>query len=132
MSGNHDNLTWRQQKAIGSMLISDRIEDAAEDAGVSVRTIYRWLKKPVFVAALRAAESRLLDAHVRGLIRDLANNRDVIGSVRDDGNNSPGVRLRAAVEIDRSALRWRSQQTLTQQLEELEQRMQEIERLTEG
>ena len=64
---SHDVLTAAQQRAIPALLGNKTVEQAAQQAGVSTRSLYRWLAEPVFAAALRSAEGELLAAAVRSL-----------------------------------------------------------------
>ena len=50
-----DGLTPEQERAILSMVNEPTVRKAAEAAGVSEGTIYRWLREPGFSAAYRAA-----------------------------------------------------------------------------
>jgi len=120
MSVNSVSLSVKQRLAIRSLLECSRIEDAADRAGVTDRTVYRWLQDPLFVAELRAAETTALGDAIRSLIADQRSNYDVIKSIRDDRRNSAAVRLRAAVAIDRSLLKWRHFQDFEERVTELE------------
>jgi len=120
MSVNDVNLSVKQRAAIRSLLECPRIEDAADQAGVTDRTIYRWLNDPVFVAELRQAETSVLGDAVRSLIADQKTNYEVMRSIRDDRRNSAAVRLRAAVALDNSELKWRHFQDFELRVTELE------------
>lgn len=50
-----DVLTPRQYKALGSLLASPSIRQAAIDAGIPEKTMYNWLKSPDFDIAYREA-----------------------------------------------------------------------------
>ena len=55
---------------------------------------------------LRRLQRLASDAHVRALSAELASNRDVVVSARDDVNASWHVRLKAAAMLEDSLLRW--------------------------
>ena len=122
MSGKDVNLSTKKRRAIVALLECPRIEDAAQSAGVSDRTIYRWLRDPVFVAELHQAETTALGDAIRSLIADQKSNYAVIRSIRDDKRSSAAVRLRAAVALDNSLLKWR-------QFQDFELRISELERV---
>ena len=122
MSVKDVNLSVNQRRAIGALLECSRIEDAADRAGVTDRTIYRWLQDPFFVAELRQAETTALGDAIRSLIADQKSNYEVMRSVRDDRRSSAAVRLRAAVALDNSLLKWR-------QFIDFEERITELERV---
>ena len=62
-------LTGKQRKAVEALLTTGEVAAAAQAAGVSRDTLYRWLKQAAFVAAVRAAEARALDELSRVLVR---------------------------------------------------------------
>ena len=115
-----------QKRAIRYLLQSSTFEEAAELTGVSPRTLNRWMQEPVFLAALRAAETLAIGAAVRGLVIDLQDNHAVIRTIRDDKEVSPGVRLRAAGLLDSSLLRWRGLLAVEEKIEALEIKIDEI------
>lgn len=61
-------LTPRQAKAIESLLTGASQDSAAAAAGVTRRTITRWLQTPSFCDILRQAESERLAAVTRQLL----------------------------------------------------------------
>jgi len=66
-TSEQDRLTAKQEKAIESLLREPTIQAAAEAAGVSKATIFRWLSDPVFSAAYREARGRLLESALTAL-----------------------------------------------------------------
>ncbi len=112
MSAKHGEMTINQRRCIKALLEHSRVEDAASSVGVSGRTVYRWLNDPLFVAALRSAETEILSDGIRALIVDLKRNHEVIRAIRDGERSSPNLRLRAAKMLDDSLLRWREIQTI--------------------
>ena len=62
-------LTGKQRKAVEALLTTGEVAAAAQAAGVSRDTLYRWLKQPAFLAAVREAEARALDDLSRLLVR---------------------------------------------------------------
>ena len=59
----------KQRKAVEALLTTGDARSAAQAAGVSRDTLYRWLKQPAFLAAVREAEARALDELSRVLVR---------------------------------------------------------------
>jgi transposase-like protein len=59
----------KQRKAIESLLLTGVVATAADAAGVTRNTLYRWLQQPAFRAALREAEAGAIDEVVRVLSR---------------------------------------------------------------
>ena len=48
-------LGHKQEEAIAALLSQRNIEEAAKTAGISIRTMLRWLKVPEFQTAYREA-----------------------------------------------------------------------------
>ena len=120
MTQNVTTLTPKQIRLVAALLTLPTASAACEAAGVSRSTLRRWLLLPEFVAALRQAEAETVGAAARGLLADLLANHETLREVRDDKNQPAGVRLRAAVELDAAALRWRQAGDLETRLSELE------------
>ena len=90
-----NDISPQQNRAIAALL-SGTVEDAATVAGVTERTIYRWLNLPAFRQALASAEAeavshaaRLMAGHVSGAILALA-------AVLADAEATHGERTAAA------------------------------------
>lgn len=91
-------LTKRQRAAIAAILSTPTLQQAADQVGVTRRTLYRWLNQAEFRAALAEAQSDALGVVVARLAGLLGKALDVIGL--DLGLGVDGkVRLRAALGI---------------------------------
>jgi hypothetical protein len=55
MSGHGDKFSRKMEDAIAALLTQRNIDDAARIAGISTRTLMRWLKLPEFDEAYRKA-----------------------------------------------------------------------------
>ena len=85
----------KQRAAIVALLTTGDVSKAAQAAGVSRESLYRWLRDPRFKAELRQAEG---DA-MRGLARRLAGLGDLAADAMKDAldpGQPIGIRLRAA------------------------------------
>ena len=120
-SGNRE-LSRNQLRAIAALLANRNVADAAAATGIGARTIYRWLKEPVFQQALHEAETAAIADAVRALIADLSANHAVMREIRDSksDNVTPRVRLSAAQALDNSLLHWRELLNVEERLERLE------------
>jgi hypothetical protein len=85
-----------QRKAIEQLLIHGEIQTAAVAAGVSRDSIHRWLKEPVFVAALREAERLAIGTAARSLARLATKATGILETAMDDHTAPPSTRIRAA------------------------------------
>ena len=120
---NKDTLTPKQHRALVALLQSRTIGDAATAAQISERQLMRWLQQPEFISELRQAEEDIISDAVRALVVDLQANHQTLRSVRDDITQPGSVRVRAAVALDDSLLRWRELLTIETRITELEARL---------
>jgi len=94
-----DALTHRERKALAALLDNPTVIEAAAAAGLDRRTIFRYLRKPRFTEALRAASGRLeavSEAAIKSA-RGVALRR-LLRLVEDD-SVSPAVQVRACATI---------------------------------
>ena len=69
--GHGDKLSRKAEAAIAALLNQGTLVTAAATAGVSVRTLKRWLREPTFAAAYREARGEAL-VHAVGLMQGVA------------------------------------------------------------
>ena len=120
---NNVSLTPKQHRALAALLQARTIGDAAAAAQISERQLMRWLQQPEFVAELRKAESEIISDAVRALVVDLSANHQTLRAIRSDETQPGSVRVRAAVALDDSLLRWRELLTIETRITELEARL---------
>ena len=66
MSGHGSKLGRKMEAAIAALLTQRNQEEAAREAGVSKRTLHRWLKMPAFhTAYLEARRAAMFQANAR-------------------------------------------------------------------
>lgn len=124
---NDLEINRKQKKAIVALLSSATVEEAAEKANLSERTLYRYLNDPVFRLHLNSAEADTIDATTRQLL-DLQG--DALAAIRDvlnDSEVSPSIRLRAAVAVLDQVLKYRTLRNMEGRLLALE-----VSQATEG
>lgn len=92
-----DDLTAAQEKAISALLSSVTVEAAAKKAGISDRTLHRWLKEPEFRQAYLAARRMVMEQAVGTLQR--ASLGAVETLVRNLKCGAPSVEVSAARAI---------------------------------
>lgn len=111
-------LTPRQNRAITALLTNSRIGDAAKSAGISERTISRWLSDAQFTSALQRAQCDT----IAGTVRRLASLTDkaVSSIAKYLDHEQPYVAMRAA---DLLLRHWHE----LHELHELEQRITALE-----
>ena len=64
-----ERLSAKQRRAVEALLATGEVTAAAREAGINRTTLYRWLKEPDFLAAVRHAEAEALDELSRLLVR---------------------------------------------------------------
>ena len=64
---NETKLTARQERALDALLREPTVLSAAEAAGVSKATIFRWLAEPLFSLAYKQARAQLLESTLTAL-----------------------------------------------------------------
>jgi hypothetical protein len=96
------SLTWKQKKALSSLLTGAKVKDAALVAGVAERTVYRWQTEEAFALELHRRSTLATKDAARRLTTGLDDMLDVIMDIALDEEASRHVRLRAALGwIDR-------------------------------
>jgi hypothetical protein len=88
-------MTGRQAAGIAALLTCGTTSAAARQSGIAERTLRRWLTRPEFRAALRAAQDEALSSITR---RMTATADQAVGALVDAlaADQPPGIRLAAA------------------------------------
>jgi hypothetical protein len=123
MSQKKSDLSTRQLKAIESLLSGASNQRAAELAGVTTRTLERWLQDPDFNNELgRRFEFALRRAAVRlTALLDVAAN--VFYQGMTDPDRQTGIKLRAANSVFAHLPKLIETTEILRRLDELEQRI---------
>lgn len=90
-----ENMSGKQAKAINALITTPGVPAAARAAGVSERTLYRWLSSPEFRAALLQAEGEAIDTAARRLLSLSETALDTLANVLEDSTIRADIRLRA-------------------------------------
>jgi len=122
MSENVNELSPKQHVAINALLAQSGVDSAAKQAGVTQRTLYRWLDEPAFRLVLNSALDKSLDAAARGLVRLTEKAIRTVENVLDDSELHPATRLRAADMVLVNVLKLFELRTLAQRVAALEDR----------
>jgi len=93
MAGNV-TLSPAQRRCVVALLTAGGAGQAAATAGVSVRTVRRWLADPAFTTAVRDAGRSSAREAMSGLLASQRLAVEVLRGLLDD--QSPSTRLRAA------------------------------------
>lgn len=95
MTGGEEKIGPKKEAAILALLTARGIEDAAKNANVPPRTLYRWLKEPAFDAAYRRAKRTAFGQATR-LHQGTSAAAATMLKLMVDPNVPPSTRLRAA------------------------------------
>lgn len=113
-----DKLSAKQKRALAALLVSNTKQEAADLAGVSKRSISRWLADKSFRAALSEVQSQLLDqasARLAGLQSDaLAKLSDLLHSDKEH------ISIKAVDMIISYSLKFIEMRELERRLSDLE------------
>jgi hypothetical protein len=126
MNGHGEKLTRKMEQAIGALLATATLAEAAQAAGVSEATLRRWLKLPGFRRAFLDARRQVVEGVVTGLQRVAT--KAVATLERSLDCENPGVEVRAALGIMEQAFRGLELLDLAERVEQLEQRQQHQEK----
>ncbi len=114
-------LTPKQRRAVEALLTTGEVVEAAQAAGVSRDTLYRWLKLPAFHQAVRQAEAHALDDLSRLLVGLGRTAVATLAKAMSDPTVPPASRVRAADAALSRLLQLRELATLEQRITTLEE-----------
>jgi len=92
-------LNRNEQKALGALLQTTTVKAAARAAGLSERTVYRYLADPDFRAELRKRQDQVIGALIASLAGASGGSVSTLCAIQKDVNNAPSVRRSAAATI---------------------------------
>ena len=118
-----DTLTARQKRAIAALVSEPTVKAAADKAGISRKTLYRYLADDAFRAELSQAQSNVLRMSTLRLAGLLQKALDVIALDMLPGVDGK-IRLRAATAVLRHITGLLEYADLEQRVSELERKVQ--------
>ncbi len=113
-------LTAKQRKAVEALLATGEVQAAAATVGISRETLHRWLRQPLFLEAVRAAEAQALDDLSRMLVRLGRTAAGTLAKAMSDAATPMTVKVRAADATLGRLLQLRELATLEARVAELE------------
>jgi len=111
-------LNPNQTKAIAALISNSTVEAAADEIGITSKTIYRYMQDPAFVEALNAAQDELIQEAKNRLVAGLNVALDTLKTIMETGDQS-NKRLASVAWIDRTLK--------VTELTELESRISQLE-----
>jgi predicted site-specific integrase-resolvase len=97
MNGHGEKLSRRMEAAVAALLVAPTLEAAAQQSGVSVTTLRRWLRDPEFQRQFRAARRQVVEQATTQLQQ--SSGRAVHTLYELLSSDHPGTRCKAAVNI---------------------------------
>lgn len=113
-------LRGKQIKAIESLIACNTLEEAAEVAGISRTTMYRYLKEPAFEAELTRAKRQMVNRAILRLQQSCGDATRALAEICRDKEAPASARVTAAKAILDGALR-------AIELEDIESRIATLE-----
>ena len=86
----------KQTKAIPILLQASSIQEAATAAGISERTLYRWLHDPAFQAELQQAQDRIVNTAIRRMSAGINDAVDCLLQIINDPTVKASSRVNAS------------------------------------
>jgi hypothetical protein len=114
----------KMEEAIAALLTKTNFEEAARAVGISTRTLLRWMKMPEFDAACRAARRAAFGQCIGRLQQGASAAATTLLKAMIDATTPASVRVRAAEAVLNHAAK-------AIQLEDIEERLAELERVAQ-
>jgi len=117
-------LSHKQEKAIMLLLQNKKIEEVAQELKISQVTLYRWLKQDAFKERFNEVRQELFTEALNSLKTLTKQAIDTLDDILKNGTKETS-RVTASKTVLELALRLK-------EVEELEQRVEELEKIVEG
>jgi hypothetical protein len=99
MAARKSMLGRKQEETIAALLTQRNLDEAAKAAGISMRTLMRWLKVPEFQAAYREARRTAYSQAVAKLQQGATAAATTLLKVMLDQTTPASVKVRAAESV---------------------------------
>ena len=123
MHRNQGSLSPRKHKAVLG-LTEKSIAETARQLQIPERTLYRWMKQPLFAAVLRDERRAKYSQDSTRLAQMRPAASSILGKTMVDPHTPPATKVKAAATI--------LNQTKISELEDIETRVAELERAAEA
>ena len=119
-------ITPKQRQVIELLAVGESRRNAAATAGISERTLYRWLKKDEFRQERRDYEAQLLEELQGALIARIEENLNILDGIKRNQKASDGARIRAIQLQLETMLTWRNQTITEERITAIENKIEEL------
>ena len=128
MARGAEKLTTKQAALLAALLEKPTVAEAAEAAGVSLRSAWRYLSEPDFQTEYRAARRAAVEHTIARLQADGAHAARVLREVADDAQAPASARVAAARAIIEQGLSGAKLQDLAEEVEQIKAMLAEADR----
>ena len=125
MAAHNSMLGRKQEQTIAALLTQRNLDEAAKAAGISMRTLMRWLKLPEFQTAYREARRTAYSQAVAKLQQGATAAATTLLKVMLDQGTPASVKVRAAECV-------MNHSSKAVEIEDVEFRVAELERAAES
>lgn len=126
VSGHGQKLTRKSEAAIGALLASSSISEAARTCGVNERTLRDWMTRPDFREAYDQARRQVLDQVLAHLQASTGEALDTLLAVCRDPEARPAARVAAARAVLDLSVKIRSEEDFDARLRALEAQKEQV------
>lgn len=119
-------ISSKQHRAIASILSARTMGEAALQAGIGERTLYRWLSEPGFRQELKEAENSLITDTARRLVSGQGKALDTLEELINHATKESERRLAAQAWME-FVIRWHELSDIDTRLRELEKAVREFQ-----
>jgi len=128
--GRIETLPANQQKALAALLATPSIEAAAEQCGLTARTIKRYLADKTFAACYREQRALVLNETVAGLEKASVDAVAALTGALEDAD--VGTRIRAARSIIEFMFKGTDMERKNREIDEIEREIEELREMVEA
>jgi len=122
-TGHGEKLTRKQEQAVAALLVYPTLEEAAEAAGISKATLWRWTQRDDFQAIYRAARRRAVSQAIGRLQQASQKAVNALEEVMADSGCPPAARVSAAKTVLEFSIRGLELEDLASRVEAIERTM---------
>ena len=112
-----------RERAVTALIANPTIKGAAEECGISEKTLHAWLKEPDFASKVRAAQAEITRETMGRVLSTVGTAIDTLVEVMGHRGAGPGPRVTAAKALLEHSLKVYELEAIQQRLDSLEGRL---------
>ena len=112
-----------REAAVAALIAQPTIKGAAEECGISEKTLHAWLKEPDFASKVRAAQAEITRATMGRVLSTVGTAIDTLAEVMAYKGAGPGPRVASAKALLEHSLKVYELEAVQQRLDEMERRL---------